>query len=71
MATNTILEKALRGKLPDSAGDVGLDDLRAMLEVLLTRVMEAEVSTQLAAERHERSDERVGYRNGTRDRRFD
>ncbi len=71
MATNTILEKALRGKLHDSASKIGLDDLRAMLEVLLTRVMEAEVSTQLAAERHERSEERVGYRNGTRDRRFD
>ena len=41
-----------------------------MLEVLLGRVMEVEVSTQLAAERHERSDERVGYRNCTRDRRF-
>jgi len=70
MATNTILEQALRGKLPE-AGDVALDDLRAMLEVLLTRVMEAEVTSRVAAERHERSDERTGYRNGTRDRRFD
>jgi len=70
MATNTILEQALRGKLPE-ASDVALDDLRAMLEVLLTRVMEAEVTSRVAAERHERSDERTGYRNGTRDRRFD
>ncbi len=58
MATNTILEQALRGKLPE-AGDVALDDLRAMLEVLLTRVMEAEVTSRVAAERHERSDERT------------
>jgi len=52
MATNTILEQALRGKLPE-AGDVALDDLRAMLEVLLTRVMEAEVTSRVAAERKE------------------
>jgi putative transposase len=71
MARNTILEKALGGKLPDATGDVGLDDLRAMLEVLLTRVMEAEVSSRVAAERYERSEDRSGYRNGTRLRRFD
>ncbi len=71
MATNTILEKALRGKLPESAGDITLDDMRGMLEVLLTRIMEAEISTRLAAERYERSEDRGGYRNGTRGRRFD
>ncbi len=50
MANNTILEKALRGKLPEAARDVTLDDMRGMLEVLLTRVMEAEVSTRVERE---------------------
>ena len=71
MANNTILEKALRGKLPEAARDVTLDDMRGMLEVLLTRVMEAEVSTRVAAERYEHAEDRSGYRNGTRPRRFD
>ncbi len=71
MATNTILEKALRGKLPEAAGDVTLDDMRGILEVLLTRVMEAEVSMRVAADRYEHAQDRSGYRNGTRPRRFD
>jgi len=71
MATNTILEKALRGKLPEAASDVTLDDMRGMLEVLLTRIMEAEVSARVAAERYEHAEDRSGYRNGTRSRRFD
>jgi transposase-like protein len=45
--------------------------MRGMLELLLTRVMEAEVSTRVAAERYEHAEERSGYRNGTRARRFD
>ncbi len=49
MATNTILEKALRGKLPEAASDVTLGDMRGMLEVLLTRIMEAEVSARTGA----------------------
>jgi len=72
VATSTILKKsAARQAPPDAAGDVGLGDLGAMLEVLLTRVVEAEVSTRLVAERHEPSDERTGTQNGTRDRSFD
>ncbi len=66
MANNTILEKALRGKLPEAASDVTLDDMRGMLEVLLTRIMEAEVSARVAAERYEHAEDRSGYRNGTR-----
>ena len=71
MARNTIRDAALGGKLPQGAGEVGLDDLRAMLEVLLRRVMEAEVSARICAERHERTEDRSGYRNGSRSRRFD
>lgn len=71
MATNTIRQTALGGKLQDSASDLSLDDLRSMLELVLRHVMEAEVSARIAAERHERTDERSGYRNGTRSRRFD
>ncbi len=34
-----------------------LDDLRAMFEVMLERIMEAEVSARAAADRYERSDD--------------
>ncbi len=71
MAKNTLLENALRGKGPEGAENIALDDLRAMLEVMLARIMEAEVTARVAADRYERSDDRSGYRNGTRARRFD
>ena len=65
MAKNTILEHALRGKVPQGAENIALDGLQSMLEVMLVRNMEAEVSACVAADRYERSDERNGYRNGT------
>lgn len=44
------------------------DLLRQLAETTLAKRMEFEVAQRLGAERHERSDERVAYRNGYRDR---
>ena len=37
-----------------------------LLEVILNQILEAEAADQLGAERYERSEERMGYRNGYR-----
>jgi transposase-like protein len=50
-------------------GDV--DFLREGVRVLTQALMEIEVSQQLGAERYERSGERVGQRNGYREREWD
>src|SRR5713101_6278812 len=50
-------------------GDV--DFLRDGVRVLSQALMEVEVSQHLGAERHERSSERTGYRNGFREREWD
>ena len=50
-------------------GDV--DCLREGVRVLSQALMELEVSQGLGAERHERSTQRTGYRNGYRQRRWD
>jgi putative transposase len=42
-----------------------------MAEMVLDFLMEAEVTQKVGADPHERSDERTGYRNGHRDRRWD
>ncbi|MCM8626869.1 transposase [Accumulibacter sp.] len=36
------------------------------MEAVLNQILEAQVSEALAADRHERSEEREGYRNGHR-----
>lgn len=41
---------------------------KRLLEVLLERIMEGELTEHLGAERHERSDSRRGYRNGSKRR---
>lgn len=46
----------------------GQDGLAKLAEVVLNQILEAQVSEALGAERHERSEERVGYRNGYRAR---
>ena len=46
------------------------DPLRAMAEMLADFVMEAEVTQKIGAEPHERSEDRTGYRNGYRERRW-
>jgi transposase-like protein len=44
------------------------DGLAKLVETVLNQVLQAQVSESLGAQRHERSEERAGYRNGTRAR---
>lgn len=46
----------------------GQDGLAKLVEAVLNQVLEAQVTETLGAGRHERSDERQGYRNGYRAR---
>ena len=46
----------------------GQDGLAKLVEVVVNQILEAQVSEALGAERHERSEERQGYRNGYRAR---
>ena len=46
----------------------GPDGLARLVESVLNRILEARVSEALRADRHERSEERQGYRNGYRAR---
>lgn len=46
----------------------GEDFLRELTEFILNRIMEADVTQRINAERHEHSNERETYRNGYRDR---
>jgi putative transposase len=65
------LRMALNELLVKAATEPGTDVLRAGLRVLAEALMEAEVETHLGAGRYERTEERAGYRNGTRERRWD
>ena len=60
MALATLLQKADEG-----------DFLRTVAETVLQMLMEADVEGQIGAGRHERSAERLTYRNGYRDRTLD
>src|SRR5438876_10139494 len=53
------------------AGVEQADFLREGVRVLAQELMELEVAEQLGAERHERTTERSGYRNGYRERPWD
>lgn len=44
------------------------DGLAKLVEVILNQILEAQVSEALGAERHERNEDRTGYRNGHRAR---
>jgi len=46
----------------------GQDGLAKLVEAVLNQVLEAQVTESLGAARHERSEERAGYRNGVRPR---
>lgn len=46
----------------------GQDGLAKLVEAVLNQVLEAQVTESLGADRHERSEERQGYRNGYRPR---
>ncbi len=48
----------------------GQDGLAKLLESVLNQVLEAQVSESVGAERYERHEERVGYRNGYRARQL-
>lgn len=63
--TMTLLDLVRKGQEP------GEDFLRDAVRVMIQELMEAEVSTQIGAERYERSPERTTQRNGTRPRTWD
>ena len=46
----------------------GQDGLAKLVAAVLNQILEAQVTESLGAERHERSDDRFGYRNGHRPR---
>lgn len=46
----------------------GQDGLAKLVEAVLNQILEAQVAEMLGAKRHERSEERDGYRNGYRSR---
>ena len=46
----------------------GQDGLAKLVETVLNQILEAQVTESLGADRHERSEERQGYRNGYRAR---
>lgn len=46
------------------------DGLAKLVEGVLNQILEAQVSESLGADKHQRSDERVGYRNGYRPRQL-
>lgn len=46
----------------------GQDGLAKLVETVLNQILEAQVTETLGVDRHERSDERQGYRNGYRPR---
>jgi transposase-like protein len=46
----------------------GQDGLAKLVEVVLNQILEAQLTERLGADRHERSEERMGYRNGYRPR---
>ena len=53
--------------LEEQDGDI----LREGVRVLAQALMDAEVTALVGAERHERTEDRTGYRNGTRTRTWD
>jgi transposase-like protein len=53
------------------AGVEQADFLREGVRVLAQELMEMELEQHVGAERHERTPERMGYRNGTRERTWD
>lgn len=46
----------------------GQDGLARLVEAVLNQILEAQVTESLGADRHERTEERLGYRNGYRPR---
>ena len=46
------------------------DAIKGLLESVLNQVLASQMTEHLGAERHEQTDDRVGYRNGTRPRQL-
>ena len=44
--------------------------LAKLVEGILNQILEAQVTESLGAEKHERAEERIGYRNGYRPRQL-
>ena len=65
------MRMALAELLRKAEMDQDVDFLREGVRALSQAVMEVEVSQHLGAERHERSSERTGQRNGYRERQWD
>ncbi|SRR5579883_538640 len=70
MAKDRIERNELADKLVETA-NAAEDLVRAMAEMVLDFLMEAEVTQKIGAEPHQRSEERTGSRNGHRQRRWD
>src|SRR5690606_33726537 len=70
MAKERIDRDELADKLVEAAAKAE-DPIRAMAEMITDFGMEAEVTAKIGAEPHQRSEERTGYRNGHRERRWD
>ena len=70
MAKDRINRDELADKLVERAAEAE-DPLRTMAELITGFLMEAEVTNQVGAEAHERSEQRTTHRNGYRDRRWD
>jgi transposase-like protein len=70
MAKDRINRDELADKLVERAAEAE-DPLRTMAELITGFLMEAEVTTKVGAEAHERSEQRTTHRNGYRDRRWD
>ena len=68
MATSVSMALAELVRKAEEQGDV--DFLREGVRVLTQALMEVEVSQHLGADRHERTGERAGYRNGYREREW-
>jgi putative transposase len=65
------LRMALSELLVKAAAEPGTDVLRDGLRVLAEALMDLELEAHLGAGRYERTEARNGYRNGSRDRRWD
>ncbi len=65
------LSMALRDLLRKAQVEENVDFLREGVRTLTQALMEAEVTQQIGAERHERTSERRGQRNGYRERHWD
>ena len=55
--------------LPNLLSDDG-EGMKKLVESVLNQVLEAQMAEHLGADRHERSSDRTGYRNGYRERQL-